>query len=83
MNVRLSPHSEQLLKEQLAHGTFRSPEDVIEHALEVLAEKVSTPAEGSQNEAAAQAIADILELRKGVTLGGLKIKDLIHEGHRT
>jgi hypothetical protein len=77
MNVRLTPHSEQLLKEQLAHGPFRSPEDVIEHALEVLAEKVSTSAEGSQK-AAAQTIADILELRKRVTLGGLKIKDLIH-----
>ncbi|HME01273.1 MAG TPA: hypothetical protein VKM93_28660 [Terriglobia bacterium] len=25
---------------------------------------------------------DILELRRGVTLGGLRIKDLIHEGHR-
>ncbi len=25
---------------------------------------------------------DILKLREGVTLGGLNIKDLIHEGHR-
>jgi Arc/MetJ-type ribon-helix-helix transcriptional regulator len=83
MNVRLTPHSQELMKEQLAHGTFRSPEDVIEHALEVLAAKVPTSAEDSQKKAAAQAIADILELRKGVTLGGLKIKDLIHEGPRT
>ena len=30
----------------------------------------------------AEAVADILELRKGVTLGGLKIQDLIHEGHK-
>ena len=30
----------------------------------------------------AQAVADIFELRKGVKLGGLKIKDLIHEGRR-
>jgi hypothetical protein len=28
------------------------------------------------------AIARMAELRKGVTLGGLKIKDLIHEGHK-
>ncbi len=27
-------------------------------------------------------IARMAELRKGVTLGGLKIKDLIHEGHK-
>ncbi len=38
MNIRLNPHSEQLLKEQLAHGTFRSPEEVIERALETLSE---------------------------------------------
>ena len=29
-----------------------------------------------------QAVDDIRELRKGVTLGGLKIKDLVHEGHK-
>ena len=30
----------------------------------------------------AESIAHIRQSRKGVTLGGLKIKDLIHEGHR-
>lgn len=30
----------------------------------------------------AQAIAEIRELRKGLTLGGLKIRDLIAEGRR-
>ena len=44
MNVRLNPHSEALLKVQLAHGAFRSPEEVIERALESLAEKESTQA---------------------------------------
>ena len=29
-----------------------------------------------------ETIARMAELRKGVTLGGLKIKDLIHEGHK-
>ncbi|MBV9085571.1 MAG: hypothetical protein JOZ62_23090 [Acidobacteriaceae bacterium] len=29
-----------------------------------------------------EAIAHIRESRKGVTLGGVKIKDLIHEGHK-
>lgn len=28
----------------------------------------------------AEAVADIRELRKGVTLGGLRIRDLINEG---
>ena len=31
---------------------------------------------------AAQAVANILARRAGVTLGGLKIKDLVNEGRR-
>jgi hypothetical protein len=80
MNVRLTPASERLLKEQLVHGSFRSPEEVIQRALEVLAEKAPTAEAGSEN-TAAQALADILN-RKGVTLGGIRIKNLTHEGHR-
>jgi hypothetical protein len=30
----------------------------------------------------AEAVADIRELRKGVTLGGFRIKDLIDEGRK-
>jgi Arc/MetJ-type ribon-helix-helix transcriptional regulator len=83
MNVRLNAHTEELLKEQLARGGFSSAEEVIEHALEALAEKESLGRTSSpQRMSPAQAVADILELRKGVKLGGLKIKDLIHEGHR-
>ena len=39
MNIRLNPHSEQHLKEQLEHRHFRSPEEVIERALETLSER--------------------------------------------
>ena len=80
MNVRLSPASEQILKEQLAHGSFRSAEEVIQRALEVLAEKASSAETRSEN-TAAQALADILD-RKGVTLGGIRINNLTHEGRR-
>ena len=87
--IRLTPHSEELLQEQLTRGPYRSPEEVIERALETLAQKESTPSHlGSSAKSAtgikspAEAVADILELRVGVRLGGLKIKDLIHEGHK-
>jgi hypothetical protein len=39
MDVRLNPHSEELLKEQLARGPYHSPEEVIERALETLTER--------------------------------------------
>lgn len=79
MNVRLTPASEQLLKEQLTHGSFQSPEEVIQRALEVLAEKTS--AEDDSKNTPAYALADILN-RKGVTLGGIRIQNLTHEGQQ-
>lgn len=79
MNVRLTPHSERLLKERLLQGGFRSPEEVVERALELLSEKLSNSEGGSSN-TAAHALAEILG-RKGVTLGGIRIKNLVHEGH--
>jgi Arc/MetJ-type ribon-helix-helix transcriptional regulator len=78
MQVTLTPHAEELLNEQLARGRGRSPEEVVERALETLAEQ--PPAKREKTPAAA--VAHIRESRKGVTLGGLKIKDLIHEGHK-
>ena len=81
--IRLTPHSEELLQEQLARGPYRSPEEVIERALESLAQKEQAPFRlGPATKSPAEAVADILELRKGVRLEGLKIKDLIHEGHK-
>jgi len=38
MNIRLNSHSEQILRDQLARGQFRSPEEVIERALVALSE---------------------------------------------
>jgi len=81
--IRLTPRSEELLKEQLARGRYRSPEEVIERALETLAQKdYISFRRGPSTQSPAEAVADILELRKGVRLSGLKIKDLAHEGHK-
>jgi Arc/MetJ-type ribon-helix-helix transcriptional regulator len=81
--IRLTPHSQELLEEQLARGPFRSPEEVIEKALETLAQKVSEHARrGTSPKSPGEAVADILEIQKRNRLAGLKIKELIHEGHR-
>jgi hypothetical protein len=40
MNIRLNPHAEQLLKDEMATGRFHSPEQVIERALESLRESM-------------------------------------------
>jgi Arc/MetJ-type ribon-helix-helix transcriptional regulator len=81
--IHLTPYGEELLKEQLSRGPYRSAEEVIETALETLAQRQPiTVSLGPSKKSRAEAVADILELRKGVRLGGLKIKDLIHEGHK-
>ena len=45
MDVRLSRHGEEILREQLAKGGFRSPEEVVDRALELLAGNGSSGAE--------------------------------------
>jgi prevent-host-death family protein len=61
--------------------------DEVEHGEEIVITRRGkpvarlVPAEpGFDREKARRAVAGILELSKGVTLGGLKIKDLIDEG---
>lgn len=81
--IRLTPYSEELLQKQLARDPFSSPEEVIEMALETLVQRGATqPHREHSLKSPAEAVADILEIQKRNRLGGLKIKDLIHEGHK-
>jgi Arc/MetJ-type ribon-helix-helix transcriptional regulator len=80
MTLSLDPHAEQLLEAQLRTGRYRSPEEVVTRALETLAER--EPRQEKRKKTPAEAVAHIRESRKGVTLGGLRIKDLIHAGHK-
>lgn len=58
MNVRLTRHSEELIQEQLAQGSYHSAEEVIERALETLAEREQ--AHESANVAEFEAALDAL-----------------------
>lgn len=53
-------------------------------ALDRYIEKIvkGRPMEQVRRRSVAEAIASIRELRRGNNLGGLKIVDLIHEGHK-
>lgn len=80
LTLTLDPRGEQLVAAHLRTGRYRSPEEVVTRALETLAEK-ELPAI-KRKKTPAEAVAHIRESRKGVTLGGLKIKDLINEGRK-
>ena len=60
MNIRLNPHSEQLLKEALSRGEFHSAEEVVERALETLSERVQHRAtmDAAEFEATLDALAE-------------------------
>lgn len=76
MTVNLTPHAEELLR-QLVHGG--SPEQVVEEALErLVAEQESTEKRMTPQEA----VDRIRELRKGVTLSGISVRELINEGRK-
>jgi hypothetical protein len=84
MTVNLTPHGQELLEAALARGVGRSPEEVVERALEATTGAANTPSE-EERERRHQAVAAMLAFREEyhLTLGpGERIQDLIHEGHK-
>ncbi len=81
LTLTLDPRGQQLVAMHLQSGRYHSPQEVIIRALETLTEKepLTTPI---QTMTPAEALADIRELRKGVALGDLHIKDLINDGRK-
>ena len=62
--------------------TLPSAEEVIGRALEALREKEHAFLQRAEKRDPKRAAARIRERRKGVTLGGLRTKDLVNEGRR-
>ena len=78
IQIELQPEIEsQLAAQAEACGVTFS-----EYLKELLVKQAERPAEWADRRSVAQAIEGIRELRKGNRLGGLKIKDLIDEGHK-
>jgi Arc/MetJ-type ribon-helix-helix transcriptional regulator len=80
MTITLKPETERLINEELKSGHYKDAEEVIQRALQTL--HATHQAAPSKVQECQEAAVRICELRKGVILGGLKIKDLIHEGHK-
>ncbi len=68
---------DHLAAEAAAHGVA-----VDTYVEEFLARQTQEATHADSTPSAAEAVDRIRTLRQGVTLGGLKIKDLIHEGHK-
>lgn len=75
MTITLQPDQERAIEEAIRTGAFRSVDEFIDAAIAILpnmagAEPAPTPARKSR----------LWELRKGLALGDLSIKQLIEEG---
>ena len=84
MTVQLTPHGQQLLEAALARGVGRSPEEVVERALEAATGAGNALSEEAR-ERRRRAVAGMLAFREEYHLTldpGERIQDLIHEGHK-
>jgi hypothetical protein len=71
LQVTLDSRGAELVFAHLRSGRYQSPEELVSRALETLTER--EPPAPERKKTSAEAVADIREFRKGVSLGGLKI----------
>ncbi len=83
MNINLTPEQEKIVKEELKTGHFRTVEEVIGEALQVLREREQSSTAGTPNGAQREAVREMLAFveKNRVRLEGVCVKELIHEGH--
>lgn len=75
MTITLRPEQEQVIQEAIQSGMYGSVDEVLDRALESI-----RTVSGSTLSRSQLAGRRIRKLRKGVTLGGTPIKELIEEG---
>lgn len=82
MTVNLSQRGQEMLETALARGLGRTPEEIVERALETVTRQDSSISDRDQHR---QAVAGMLAFREKyhLRLGpGVHVTDLIHEGHK-
>ncbi|MGA8026188.1 MAG: hypothetical protein WB992_03525 [Bryobacteraceae bacterium] len=77
MTIHLNPAQEHVIHQALETGKYHSVDEVLESAIEAIRQREGIPPALVRSQMAGRRIR---ELRKGVTLDGLSIKELIEEG---
>ncbi|MBI1897624.1 MAG: type II toxin-antitoxin system ParD family antitoxin [Acidobacteria bacterium] len=81
MDIHLDSRGEHLIEQQLRSGRYHSAEEVVVSALEALTED-AYPRTDDERRKAVQDMLAFAEKHR-LTLGeGIRIRDLIHEGHK-
>jgi len=77
MTITLRPEQERVIQQAIETGMYSTVDEVLDSALESLRMCEPFHADATRSQLAGQRIR---ELRKGATLGGIPIKELIEEG---
>jgi Arc/MetJ-type ribon-helix-helix transcriptional regulator len=83
MTINLKPETERLVQEEIQSGHFHSVDELIVKSVHAWREKQrqSRTSSAAQRDAAVDRAMDFARNR-AIALGGVSIKELIHEGHR-
>jgi Arc/MetJ-type ribon-helix-helix transcriptional regulator len=77
MTVQLSPEQQHVIDQAMESGKYRSVDEVLDSALEGMRQREGIRPSLQRTR---EAVDRIRELRKGFTLGGISIKELIEDG---
>ena len=82
MTIKIKPETERLVQEEIQSGHFQSVDQLIVESVHAWREKQQTKPAGAEQRRKAVEQALAFARNKAISLGGIAIKDLIHEGHR-
>ena len=81
MTIQLNPETEKLVQEELQNGHFHSVDEIIVQGIRARREKEQPQRSETQRLHAVERALDFAK-HKAVSLDGISIKELLHEGHR-
>lgn len=82
MTINVKPETERLVQEEIQSGHFRSVDEIIVEGVQAWREKHRSKLIGSEQRRKAVEDALAFARDRAIPLGGVSIKQLIHEGHR-
>ena len=80
MTIELKPEHKRIIEDAVQSGRYHSVDEFLDEAFAAW-KRIDNKPRFAKKKALAAAIR-IRELRKGLSLGGLTIKDLVNEGRR-
>ena len=79
---QLNPETEQLVREEIQNGHFRSVDEIIVEGVQAWRDKHWSAQAGTEQRRTAVEQALAFASDKAIPLGGISVKELIHQGHR-